>query len=206
MQKVENINEEIYNVLYGDDFLISDYTNIFTINEILNEDDFNYLNTIKNKINSNASMTLNLNNNKFNLYPLTEKYINIILYLQNCFIKFLSSIENNYKIPKNFLNINKVFYVNMSKLEQNNKIIEVAKFNYDFVLFYNLNNHDINFGRINLYDENLIIKSNTAIVISSNIKLNLNKINDSNLIIVLMSVLGGYKKYYFNKHPNQNIK
>lgn len=203
MNKIKDESTNIFNILYSDDFLISNYTNIYSIDNILKEEDKNYLNSLKyNKIDKIIKLDkifLNLNINE----PVNN---NLFIYIKNYLHQHLNLIEENYVIPKYYLNIKKIFFVDLSdiKVTNNLKLVNIEKKNYDFIMFLNFSNENINLGKIKMYDEHLVINSNSCKILSSNLSIDLIR-NENNkiIIVILLSILNGYDKFYYNKHPNQ---
>jgi hypothetical protein len=105
------------------------------------------------------------------------------LYLKNIYYSLLTPVSS-----KEFANI------------KNEQIINFKTNTYEFIVLINLGN-DFN---IIIDTISYTVETNKSIVFSNKHLFDIENFNGQNILILNISILNGYNRYEYNKHPNQN--
>lgn len=222
LKKIINNMKRNQNILYGDDFTTSNFSNFYSCENVMTHDLFNLVTELysneyihHNKILFNFIFLKNL--------LLNEKYSFTIKYLENFIIvNYFGLIENYYNIDKYSLNIKNIFYFQfiqeynienniennmINNIENNsnnnyNKSKNKGRINIDFLMIINLDDDIIN---LTIDMTEYLIKKNSFLFLpyKSNYKLKFN--NNNKFLIVTVNYFNGYDKYDYNKHPNSDL-
>jgi hypothetical protein len=198
--------EKIYKIIYSQEFYNSIYKIIYNID--INIDNF-VLILIKDLKNKN-DQNIEYFNDNLNIYKLVKITLNEpkYIYLYNYLFKVLiPMIEQVYSFDIYTLYLKNIYYSLLTPVSskefaniKNEQIINFKTNTYEFIVLINLGN-DFN---IIIDTISYTIETNKSIVFSNKHLFDIENFNGQNILILNISILNGYNRYEYNKHPNQN--
>ena len=203
--------KRVLNMINSKKFLISDYFEILRYSNTITDNNLNY---IKKKASSEIiknenEIYVNISNIFFKIININYD-IKIYKYLKNYLTtNLLNNIETTYKLPTNSLNILDIIFIDSSE-EINNEekvnknIMNLNKYLCEFVIIINLDeNYNENIISLNLIPdfESKLLKGEAIILCK---KHNFSLItNCKNLLIIPVQFFDGYNLFEYNRHPNE---
>ena len=202
-----NNKENIYKNIYSQNFGNSIYKNIYYLD--IQIDNF-ILSLVKDLKDSKELIDNEFFNDNSNIYKLVKlnlfeyKYI----YIYNYLFRILTPlIEQVYLLDNYTLYLKKIYYSLLSPISnkdfaniKNEQIVNFNNNTYEFLVIINLGNYfDI------VIDNNVYkLETNKVIVFANKNNFDIKNFRDQHILILNYSILNGYNRYEYNKHPNQN--
>jgi len=199
--------ESVYKLIYSDSFDDSEYSKVHLVEK---EIDKSILNFIKDKKNSREFEGLeffNDDSNMFKLVGLHNGSEDKIIYIYNYFNReIIPNVEKLYNLDNYSLYIKNIYYshllaLNVGELKNvnMNKIINFNTNNYEFLVIVNLGE----MFQLDISGNVFELDKNKSIGLSNKHSINFNKLNCQDILIITLSLFDGYKRFDYNKHPNQ---
>ncbi len=200
--------ETIYKIVYSKKFDESIYKKNFILDFDIDKSLLKFVKKLENSKDLNVSEFFN---DSFNLFKLIKLELNEAknLYIYNYLLKEITpEIEKVYQIDKYLLYLKNTYYsalIPMTNNEMKNikkeQIINFNNNNYEFIVLVNLGtNFELMIDNISY-----VIETNKSIVFSNKNSFDFKNIDKQEILILNYSILDGYKRFDYNKHPNQNI-
>lgn len=200
--------ETIYKIVYSKKFDESVYKKNFILDFDIDKSLLKFVKKLENSKDLNVSEFFN---DSFNLFKLIKLELNEAknLYIYNYLLNEITpEIEKVYQIDKYLLYLKNTYYsalIPMTNNEMKNikkeQIINFNNNNYEFIVLVNLGT---NFELI-IDNISYVIETNKSIVFSNKNSFDFKNIDKQEILILNYSILDGYKRFDYNKHPNQNI-
>ena len=200
--------ETIYKIVYSKKFDESIYKKNFILDFDIDKSLLKFVKKLENSKDLNVSEFFN---DSFNLFKLIKLELNEAknLYIYNYLLKEITpEIEKVYQIDKYLLYLKNTYYSALIPMKNNEmknikkeQIINFNNNNYEFIVLVNLGtNFELMIDNISY-----VIETNKSIVFSNKNSFDFKNIDKQEILILNYSILDGYKRFDYNKHPNQNI-
>jgi len=208
-------NKKIFNIIYSRNFLISEYFDIYDYSKILlgNTSDLIIKKITKKMDTAENNYYLKSKNNYFQFVELPP--INEISIIKNYLINnYINKIENQYKLPKYCLNINKMYYIDLNnnileeeQINYNDNIISLKQISGEFILVINLGDEISGFIDFEIIpDLNKKLETGDGMILCKKHVFNLNEVKSGKILLCFINIYDGYNLFEYNRHPNEFVE
>jgi hypothetical protein len=208
-------NDKIYNIIYGSEFILSEYTNIFREQNLLND---NFCKEITSLLCKNDESEIyyyiSLLNKKYKCFYINKTSPISIFFSNYINRNVFNKVEKFYGLIDYSLTITSMMHVNLLEIEYD---VELEKKNFDFyeknipynktkgdfIMIYSLDDFEnkiIHFSDFPSFEN--ILEKNSIFLFCKKMKFNFNSCN-KNILLCTLNIYSGYNKFDYNSHPNQ---
>jgi hypothetical protein len=206
--KYEINKKNNFNVIYSNEYLISDFISVHNIDNIFDASDI--CDDIKQELNNDtdADNLVNIKLNNMNYSCINNKNLIIKTYINNQIVRnYLDEIENKYSLDKNCLIIPNVYYIN--NIHKIFKTLGARQNNFEFILIININSAKEDFIKFDIMPSKKInINKNEALLFCNRLsfEFNIENIDENDIFIICpIKYYEGYNKLNHNVHPNLKL-
>ena len=199
--------ETIYKILYSEKYNESIYKNNFLLDLDIDNTVFNLVKNLEKSKELNNIEFFNDNTYLFKLIKLNLTEANYIYLYNYLFRELTPQLEKVYNFDKYFLYLKNTYYSKLTPMTIN----EIKNIKKEQIISFNNNNYEfvvlINLGvKFDVLIDNITysIETNKSIAFSNKNSFDFKNINNQEILILNYSIFEGYKRYDYNKHPNQN--